>query len=127
MVVIGEPASKSNSRQLVTIHGRPAFIKSKKGRAYVESSRAQLPVLDPLLTGKLKATIRIFYATERPDLDESLILDVMQGYFYKNDRQVREKHIFHAIDRQNPRAEIEIEPIEPQLELAGGGEKQVAF
>ena len=30
----GEPASKANSRQLVTIHGRPAFIKSAKARAY---------------------------------------------------------------------------------------------
>ena len=34
--IIGEPASKANSRQLVTIRGRPAFIKSKKARDYVK-------------------------------------------------------------------------------------------
>ena len=33
---------------------------------------------------------------------------------YENDRQVREKHVFHFIDRVNPRAEIEIEPMLPQ-------------
>jgi hypothetical protein len=33
----GEPASKANSRQLVTIRGRPAFIKSKKARDYVKT------------------------------------------------------------------------------------------
>ena len=35
-VIHGEPASKANSRQLVTIRGRPAFIKSKKARDYVK-------------------------------------------------------------------------------------------
>ena len=28
--VFGEPASKANSRKLVTLHGKPRFIKSKK-------------------------------------------------------------------------------------------------
>jgi hypothetical protein len=32
----------------------------------------------------------------------------------RNDRQVREKHVYHGIDRKNPRAEIEIEPMQPQ-------------
>jgi hypothetical protein len=71
--------------------------------------------------------IRIYYASERPDLDESVVLDALQAEFtktdeggernliragvYRNDRQVREKHIFHAIDRINPRAEIEVEQL----------------
>jgi Holliday junction resolvase RusA-like endonuclease len=38
----------------------------------------------------------------------------VQKGVYRNDRQVREKHVFHAIDRANPRAEIEVEPIEAQ-------------
>ena len=36
-VVKGEPASKSNSRRLVTIGGRPRFIKSKKALDYVKA------------------------------------------------------------------------------------------
>ena len=77
----------------------------------------------------MRITLNIFYATERPDLDESLILDILQDRFdgkrearvlvqrgvYRNDRQVREKHVFHHIDRANPRAEIEVEPIEAPI------------
>ena len=81
----------------------------------------------------MSITLRIYYATERPDLDESLILDVLQDRFktfgsgdtkrrelvqkgvYQNDRQVREKHIFHAIDRKNPRNEVLIEPVQSSL------------
>ena len=36
-VVKGEPASKANSRRLVTIGGRPRFIKSKKALDYVKA------------------------------------------------------------------------------------------
>ncbi len=111
LTVLGELASKANSRKLVTNPrtGRPMFIKSAKARAYVESLGHQVPRIDPLLTGVLVFTATIYYASERPDLDESVLLDALEGRIYKNDRQVREKHILHAIDRSNPRAEIVIE------------------
>jgi Holliday junction resolvase RusA-like endonuclease len=83
-----------------------------------------------MLTGPIRMTLRIFYASERPDLDESIILDVLQAKYskaedgkprelvrrgvYVNDRQVRERHVYHAIDKTNPRAEIEIEAMEAQ-------------
>ena len=53
----------------------------------------------------------IYYKNRRPDLDESVILDCLEGYAYKNDRQVKEKHIYHGLDKKNPRAEITVEPI----------------
>ena len=106
--IYGEPASKANSRKLVTIRGRPAFIKSKKARDYVAMFDKQCPVLQELLEGDLSVTITIFYATRRPDLDESVILDCMQDKIYKNDRQVKEKHIHWGLDRDNPRAEITV-------------------
>ena len=53
----------------------------------------------------------IYYRTQRPDLDESLILDLLEKCgVYKHDRLVREKHGYHHIDRTTPRAEIRIEP-----------------
>ena len=106
----GEPCSKANSRRLAIIRGKPAFIKSAKGLKYIQDAQFQTPLQTPLLEGELAAHITIFYASERPDLDESLILDAMQGRIYKNDRQVREKHVFHRIDRARPRAEITIGP-----------------
>ncbi len=78
-VIHGEPASKANSRQLVTIRGRPAFIKSKKARDYVKLFDQQCQTLPELLEGDLAVVIKIYYASRRPDLDESVILDCMQG------------------------------------------------
>jgi Holliday junction resolvase RusA-like endonuclease len=55
--------------------------------------------------------MRIFYASRRPDLDESLILDLLQDVAYVNDRQVKEKHIYWGLDKDNPRTEMLIEQI----------------
>lgn len=132
--IFGEPASKANSRELVTFgrggpNARPMLIKSKKARAYERDALLQIPAAMRLrIEGPVRVTIRIFYASERPDLDESVVLDVLQDRYrgkgeyrqleqkgvYRNDRQVREKHIFHGIDRANPRAEIEVEALVAQ-------------
>ena len=110
-VVLGEPSSKANSRRLVIIKGRPRFIKSVKSIAYVEALRAQVAPMAPrqLLRGTLKLTAHIYYASRRPDLDPSLILDGLQGLVYTNDRQVREQHLHWHLDRDNPRAAITVE------------------
>ena len=47
--IYGEPASKANSRKLVTFGGRPRFIKSQKARDYVAEFEKQCPTLDVLL------------------------------------------------------------------------------
>ena len=110
-VVYGEPASKANSRMLVHLNGKPAFIKSSKARAYERDFHLQCKRLEKLLEGDLVVHIKIYYASRRPDLDESVILDCMQGFIYENDRQVKEKHIYHALDKENPRSEIRVEPL----------------
>lgn len=107
--VLGEPASKANSRQLVRINNRPAFIKSKKARDYANAFQLQCRRVTPLMQGDLAVHIKIYYASRRPDLDESVILDCMQGLVYENDRQVKAKHIYHGLDKHNPRAEIKVE------------------
>jgi hypothetical protein len=143
--ILGEPASKANSR----IHrptpnatGGIMVIKSKKALSFEHDALRQIPpAARQRLEGPVRVTLRIFYASERPDLDESIVLDVLQDRFakrdvgsgtedhrvlvqagvYRNDRQVREKHVFHAIDRKNPRVEIMVEPMQaqqPELGLA---------
>ena len=134
--ILGEPASKANSRQIVTIAGRPSSIKSQKARSYEAFATMQIPPEARVrLEGPVRVTLRIFYASERPDLDESVVLDVLQDRYsrtvpinpvvpgrrelvqpgvYRNDRQVREKHVFHGIDRKNPRTEVVVEPLQAQ-------------
>lgn len=106
-IIFGEPASKANSRRWT---GK-LFIKSSKALRYGETFKQQCPVLDPLMTGDLRVTISIYYASRRPDLDASLIFDLMQGCIYSNDRQLKEQHLFWGLDRENPRAEITVEKI----------------
>jgi hypothetical protein len=134
--IIGEPASKANSRQIVTIGDRPSVIKSKKARDFERDALRQIPPAARVaIEGPVCVTLRIYYASERPDLDESIVLDVLQNRYkgkgadrvlvqkgvYVNDRQVREKHVYHCIDRVNPRAEVCVEPRQaqqPELPLA---------
>lgn len=121
--IYSEPASKANSRRLVKFGNRPALIKSDKARAYEKTALMQIPEdAKQMLDCDVSATIKIYYASRRPDLDPSVIFDVMQAKFkgsgkdkslvrggvYVNDRQVKEMHIYHVIDKDNPRAEIEI-------------------
>ena len=102
-IIYGEPASKANSRKIVMFGKRPAVIKSQKARDYVKNFEKQCPKLDTLVTDDLVVEITIFYGSRRPDLDESVILDCMQGFIYKNDRQVKKKIINWGLDRDNPR------------------------
>lgn len=111
--ILGEPASKANSRKMVTIGGSSRLIKSAKALSYASAFKLQAKVskLHTLIEGDVCVYITIWYASRRPDLDESLILDLLQDVAYKNDRQVKEKHIYWALDPLNPRCEIRVEPL----------------
>jgi Holliday junction resolvase RusA-like endonuclease len=135
LTIYGEPASKANSRvpiPRISKDGKPyiQFVRSEKAYKYAKDAQRQISgAARQMLQGPVSVTIRMFYASERPDLDESIVLDVLQARYegkgearklvqrgvYVNDRQVREKHIYHAIDKRNPRCEIEVEPLHPQL------------
>jgi Holliday junction resolvase RusA-like endonuclease len=91
-VVYGEPASKANSRRLVSFGGKPRVIKSSKALSYSDAFKHQCRSSAPF-EDDVVVSMTIYYASRRPDLDESLILDLLQGIAYVNDRQVKEKHI----------------------------------
>ena len=136
-VILGQAASKANSRRLVSLGGKPRFIKSKEALAFMRDARRQIPPVCRLrIQGPVAVTLRMFYLTERPDLDESVVLDAMQDHFvvtkladgrvrrdlaqagvYVNDRLVREKHVYHFIDRRQPRVEVEVRSIAPTDDL----------
>ena len=113
--IYGEPASKANSRRMVfnPKTKKPMFIKSKKALSYEKAFKLQCPVLDSPTEDDVSVVIEIFYASRRPDLDESLILDLMQERIYKNDRQVKQKLITWGLDRDNPHAIITVNHFTP--------------
>ncbi len=116
ITVRGEPASKANSRRLVMMGGKPRFIKSKKALGYSSGFNTQVGCREELIDYDVCIAIKIFYKSRRPDLDESLILDLLEDKVYKNDRQVKLKHIEWGLDKEDPRAIIVVGPRE-QREL----------
>jgi Holliday junction resolvase RusA-like endonuclease len=114
LTILGEPASKANSRRMVFVRGKTMFIKSAKALEYAKSFKQQVGAATQagvMLEGNVAIHITIYYASRRPDLDESLILDLLQGVAYENDRQVKEKHIYWGLDKEKPRCEIRVEKI----------------
>ena len=112
ITILGEPASKANSRRLVSIGGKPRFIKSKKALLYSKAFDLQCPVRKNLFEEDLSIAIKIYYKTRRPDLDESLILDLLQGKIFKNDRSIKSKHVEHGLDKEQPRSVIVISSLD---------------
>tara|TARA_R100000231_G_scaffold82483_1_gene63046 strand:- start:226 stop:618 length:393 start_codon:yes stop_codon:yes gene_type:complete len=111
-IIEGEPASKGNSRKIVNFGKRMALIKSQKARDYEKLFTDQCPILENLIETDVKVELIIYYASRRPDLDESVVLDCMQGKIYVNDRQVKQKHIYWGLDRERPRTHVRVSPLE---------------
>jgi len=124
LFIKGEPASKANSRRVVKFGSMSRLIKSQKALDYSEYFRQQVMPITPLMSGDIKMHITIYYASRRPDLDESLILDLLQGLVYKNDRQVKERHTYWGLDPENPRAEIIIEQLPKKMPAQKAGKRK---
>ena len=71
------------------------------------------------MEGDLEVEMTIYYASRRPDLDESVILDCMQELIYSNDRQVKSKIIRWGLSKMNPRTEIEVRPLKKPPRVEG--------
>lgn len=104
--VLGEPASKSNSRRLVRVRGIPRVIKSEKAIKYKKLFLSQVSEDHPI-EGDVELGVVVWYATRRPDLDVSLIMDLLQeAGVIVNDRQIKIIKAYHQIDKENPRSFI---------------------
>lgn len=122
--VSGEPASKANSRRHVIRHGRSASIKSEKALNYGESFKQK--ALEQPIDGDVILAVRVWYRSRRPDLDITLIKDLLQGqarrfggkrvvtfpgFAYFNDRQVKAEFALHSLDKNWPRSHIVVAPL----------------
>tara|TARA_R110000737_G_scaffold4179_4_gene13832 strand:+ start:5231 stop:5689 length:459 start_codon:yes stop_codon:yes gene_type:complete len=112
ITILGEPASKANSRRLVLMGGKPRFIKSKKALLYSRNFDLQCLVRKEMFEEDLSIAIKIYYRTRRSDLDEALILDLLQGRVYKNDRSIKSKYVEHGLDKERSRSVIVISSLD---------------
>lgn len=107
-VVEGQAASKSNTRRKFRNQktGLDFFAKSERAEVFKDVFLGQCPKFYPLLDGDLFAYLRLYYASRRPDLDETLLLDLMQGCVYNNDRQVKGRLTLWGLAPGRPRVEV---------------------
>ena len=107
--------SKSNSRIITSFGGRLRLIKKPKALQYEEIALWQLKTQlasHETFQDPVRMTITVWYINKRPDLDVSLIQDILEkAGVYKNDRLVHEIHAYKKFDKENPRLEVEIEEI----------------
>jgi len=110
--ILGQPRSKANSRvqRKSPRTGKMFSAKNQKCLDYVESVKVQALVVRParLLEGPLSFRGTLYYPNNRSDLDRHLLQDALQKIVYANDRQIKHADVSYAVDKANPRAEIEI-------------------
>lgn len=107
--------SKSNSRIITSFGGRPRLIKKPKAIQYVDTALLQIQSQlgsHRMFEEPVRMDITIYYKDRRPDLDVSLIQDILEkAGVYKNDRLVHEIHAYKKFDKENPRLIVRIEPL----------------
>jgi len=79
---------------------------------FCDAFMAQAPKVKEPILGDVVVTCTIYYPSRRNDLDPSLVFDNMEKCgIIKNDRQIKEQHIYHGLDKNNPRVEIEVKEL----------------
>jgi hypothetical protein len=110
--ILGQCPSAKNARRIVKFGNMPRLIKSEKALQYVDSFNSQCPVLDPLLEGDVVLWVDSFYQSRRPDLAcMELLMDLLQGKVYANDRSVKVSGSSWNLDKENPRVRIRVRSI----------------
>ena len=115
-IITGQPPRKSNQRMIVSRGrgGPPMVIKSKEAREYLSHFIASVPEkYRDLNLGSLKDDLRldiiVWYTSRRPDLSIELIKDCIEtAGVIKNDRYIREEHLYGFVDKQDPRISIRL-------------------
>ncbi len=125
--ILGNAHSKANSRMVREVRGRLHSFRSPEAQEFANGALPQIPMAArQQLTCPVRFTAHFYYQNTQSDLDESIVLDVLQTQkktvqkkryviqrgVYENDNQVKEKHVYWHHDPDNPRIEIEIEPLD---------------
>lgn len=113
--IYGNTPSKSNCYRIVTINGHGSLAKTPALKKYENDFFIQCnQYRNANISGYFELHIKVFYPSQRADLDNSLkiVLDCLQRVkAIKNDNKcvkiVAEKYL----DRTNPRIEFKIESV----------------
>jgi Holliday junction resolvase RusA-like endonuclease len=106
-IIYGICPSKSNSYKI----GPKGFYKSDSLKAYETKFYIQCKERDKLIKGYFALYLKVFYPSERSDLDNALkvVLDCLQHCrVILNDNRCTRIEAEKYLDKKNPRIEFEI-------------------
>ena len=111
--------SMKNSKTLTWRGGRIRTIKHEAAIRFENDFLIQVPPeAKRRLANPVRVTVRVWYPSRRQDLSCELVYDLLQkSGVIENDRQVQERHEYGFIDKENPRVEVEIVPIDEKYSM----------
>lgn len=113
--IYGNCPSKSNSYKIIYLKGKPALSKTTALQEYENKFYIQCnQYRNANITGYFELYLKVYYPSERPDLDNSLkiILDCLQKIkAIKNDNKCVKIIAEKFLDKNNPRIEFQITKI----------------
>lgn len=112
--ILGQPPSKSNCYRVITIKGHGSLGKTPALKKYEESFFMQCSLRGADINTRFELVVDVYYASDRPDLDNALkvILDCLQKCkAIRNDRLCAKIVAQKLIDKINPRIEFELKPL----------------
>lgn len=70
-----------------------------------------------VLDGGVSVEAVFYFDSRRGDMPNrpKVLLDLLQGVCYKNDSQVYDAHFVRKLDKKNPRVEVVVTALEPEL------------
>lgn len=110
-VIKGNVPSKSNSYRIGVANGRHTLIKTDALRKYEKLFYIQCRNRNAMISGYFGLRVKVFYASQRLDLDNSLkiILDCLQSArVITNDNRCVHIEADKYLDKENPRIELEL-------------------
>lgn len=114
--VTGTPPSKSNAYRIITLGGHASLTKTQATKKYEESFLWQVgKIRDVNIDTPFEFYLDVYYPSKRSDLDGSfkVIMDCLQkAKVIKNDNNCCLIHARKFIDKENPRVEFKIVPID---------------
>lgn len=109
----GEPTPPSRLHDIVLADGMARLIKSRPARIWQNLALPQLLNRRPLrpLAHDLALECRFWSSSRRPAIDEGLVIETLErAAIIAHGRQICEKHVFAAVDRDDPRITVSLAP-----------------
>jgi hypothetical protein len=113
----GEPAPQTRLHDVVLTDGVARLVKSRPARLWQNRAMTQLLNRRPPrpLVLDLALDCRFWSSAPLPPVDEGLVIELLErAAIIAHGRQIREKHVFAAIDRDAPRLTVSLAPAETQ-------------